>query len=225
MSLYAIADLHLSLGTNKPMDVFNGWDNYVQRLEENWKAVVGSNDTVVIAGDISWGINLEQSKKDFEFIDKLPGKKIFLKGNHDYYFATKNKIDMFFKENDFKTLKFLFNNCYEYGDYSICGTRGWVNEPGKTADKKILEREAGRLKLSLDFAKKTPIVFLHYPPIFGDSRTQEILDVLHKYEIKQVYYGHLHGRSCKYAVQGEVDGIFYKLISSDYLNFKLFKVL
>ncbi|MDE5600797.1 MAG: metallophosphoesterase [Oscillospiraceae bacterium] len=225
MSLYAIADLHLSLGTNKPMDVFNGWDNYVQKIEENWKAVVESNDTVVIAGDISWGINLEQSKKDFEFIDKLPGKKILLKGNHDYYFATKNKIDMFFKENDFKTLNFLFNNCYEYEDYSICGTRGWVNEPGKTADKKILEREAGRLKLSLDFAKKTPIVFLHYPPIFGDSRTQEILDVLHKYEIKQVYYGHLHGRSCKYAVQGEVDGIFYKLISSDYLNFKLFKVL
>ena len=111
MSLYAIADLHLSLGTNKPMDVFNGWDNYVQKIEENWKAVVGSNDTVVIAGDISWGINLGQSKKDFEFIDKLPGKKILLKGNHDYYFATKNKIDMFFKENDFKTLNFLFNNC------------------------------------------------------------------------------------------------------------------
>ena len=155
----------------------------------------------------------------------MPGRKIFLKGNHDYYFSTKNKMDVFFADNKFENMHFLFNNSYEYEEYSICGTRGWVNEPGKTADKKVLEREAGRLKLSLDSAKKEPIVFLHYPPIFGPSRTVEILNVLNEYKIKRVYYGHLHGKSCDYAVKGVVDGIKYEFISSDYLNFKLLKVL
>ncbi len=224
MSLYVISDLHLSLGTDKPMDVFEGWDNYLVKIENSWKSTVKIDDTVVIPGDISWGINLEQSKPDFEFINSLPGKKIFLKGNHDYYFSTKNKMDVFFKDNGFENMYFLFNNSYEYEEYSICGTRGWVNEPGKIADKKVLEREAGRLKLSLDSAKKEPIVFLHYPPIFGSSRTIEILDVLYEYKIKNVYYGHLHGKSCRYAVEGNVEGIEYKLVSSDYLNFNLLKI-
>ena len=224
MSLYVISDLHLTLGTDKPMDVFEGWDNYLVKIENSWKSTVKIDDTVVIPGDISWGINLEQSKPDFEFINSLPGKKIFLKGNHDYYFSTKNKMNVFFKDNGFENMHFLFNNSYEYEEYSICGTRGWVNEPGKTADKKVLEREAGRLKLSLDSAKKEPIVFLHYPPIFGSSRTIEILDVLYEYKIKNVYYGHLHGKSCRYAVEGNVEGIEYKLVSSDYLKFNLLKI-
>ena len=224
MSLYVISDLHLSLGTDKPMDVFDGWDNYLAKIENSWKSTVKVDDTVVIPGDISWGINLEQSKPDFEFINSLPGRKIFLKGNHDYYFSTKNKMDVFFKDNGFENMHFLFNNSYEYEEYSICGTRGWVNEPGKIADKKVLEREAGRLKLSLDSAKKEPIVFLHYPPIFGSSRTTQILNVLYEYKIKNVYYGHLHGKFCRYAVEGNVEGIEYKLVSSDYLNFNLLKI-
>ena len=224
MSLYVISDLHLSFGTNKSMDVFDGWEDYVKKIEYNWKSTVQVDDTVVIPGDVSWGINLDQSKSDFEFINRLPGRKIFLKGNHDYYFSTKNKMDVFFKDNRFEDMHFLFNNSYEYEEYSICGTRGWVNEPGKFADKKVLEREAGRLKLSLDSAKKEPIVFLHYPPIFGPSRTVEILNVLNEYKIKRVYYGHLHGKSCRYAVEGNVDGIEYKLVSSDYLKFDLLKI-
>lgn len=224
MSLYVISDLHLSFGTNKPMDVFDGWEDYVKKIEYNWKSTVKISDTVVIPGDVSWGINLDESKPDFEFINKLPGRKIFLKGNHDYYFSTKNKMDIFFKDNGFENMHFLFNNSYEYQEYSICGTRGWVNEPGKIADKKVLKREAGRLKFSLDSANKEPIVFLHYPPIFGPSRTVEILNVLHEYKIKRVYYGHLHGKSCKYAMKGNVDGIEYRLVSSDYLNFNLLKI-
>ena len=224
MSLYVIADLHLSFGTDKPMDIFGGWEDYAQKIKKNWMEKVDVCDTVVIPGDVSWGMDLEEARPDFEFLDKLPGKKILLKGNHDYYFSTKNKIDKFFSENGFKSLNFLSNNSYEYGKYSICGTRGWVNEPGQAADSKILKREAGRLKLSLDSAKKEPIVFLHYPPIFRGSETVEILNVLRQYKIKRVYYGHLHGRSCRYAVEGLVDGIYYKLISSDHLKFNLLKI-
>ena len=224
MSLYVIADLHLSFGTDKPMDIFGGWEDYVQKIKKNWISKVDDCDTVVIPGDISWGMDLEEARPDFEFLDKLPGKKILLKGNHDYYFSTKNKIDKFFRENGFESLNFLSNSSYEYEKYSICGTRGWVNEPGQAADSKILKREAGRLKLSLDSAKGEPIVFLHYPPIFRGSETVEILNVLRQYKIKRVYYGHLHGRSCKYAVEGVVDGIYYKLISSDYLKFNLLKI-
>ena len=224
MSLYVIADLHLSFGTDKPMDIFGGWKGYVEKIEKNWTKRVDSGDTVVIPGDISWGMDFEESRPDFEFLDKLPGKKILLKGNHDYYFSTKNKIDKFFRENGFNSLNFLFNNSYEYGEYSICGTRGWVNEPGQVADSKILKREAGRLKLSLDSAEKKPIVFLHYPPIFAGSETVDILHVLREYKVDRVYYGHLHGRSCKNAVEGEVDGIYYKLVSSDHLKFDLLKI-
>ena len=224
MSLYVIADLHLSFGTDKPMDIFGGWEDYAQQIQKNWISKVDVCDTVVIPGDISWGMDLEEARPDFEFLDKLPGKKILLKGNHDYYFSTKNKIDKFFSENSFKSLNFLSNNSYECGKYSICGTRGWVNEPGQAADSKILKREAGRLKLSLDSAKKEPIVFLHYPPIFRGGETVEILNVLREYKIKRVYYGHLHGRSCKYAAEGVVDGIYYKLISSDHLKFNLLKI-
>lgn len=229
MSLFAIADLHLSLGVEKPMDIFSGWEGYLKKLEYNWNSNVTQDDTVVVAGDISWGMNLEEALKDFEFLDSLPGRKILIRGNHDYFFSTKGKIDKFFFENGFSSLNFLFNNSYEYCDISICGTRGWANisdeENSLQDNKKILQREAGRLQLSLDSAKKKPIVFLHYPPIFCGDKSQEILDVLHKNNIKNVYYGHLHGKSCKYAIRGEVDGINYDFISSDYLNFNLLKIL
>ena len=152
-------------------------------------------------------------------------RKILLKGNHDYYFSTKKKLDDFFNENGFFSLNFLFNNSFECGDYSICGTRGWVNMSDRTEfDEKILKREAGRLKMSLQRATKKPAVFLHYPPVFCNNRSNEILEVLNEFKISRVYYGHLHGKACKFAVIGNFEEIDYSLISSDYLNFKLLKI-
>lgn len=226
MSLFAIADLHLSFGVEKPMDIFSGWSDYVKKIEKNWRNVVKEEDFVVVAGDISWGMTLKESFLDFKFLNDLPGKKILLKGNHDYYFSTKGKMDKFFVENNFNSLSFLFNNSYEYENVSICGTRGWVNISRENVDDgKILKREAQRLEFSLKSATKTPIVFIHYPPIFGFGRSEEILNVLYKNNVKKVYYGHLHGRFCKNAVVGEVNGIEYNFISSDYLKFKLLKIL
>lgn len=219
MSLFAIADLHLSLGVDKPMDVFPGWENYVERLEQNWRALVRPEDTVVIAGDISWGLDIAESRADFAFLDRLPGRKLLLKGNHDLWFSTKTKVERFFAENGFSTLEILFNNAFRYGDYAICGTRGWMNDQ---TDKKVLLRECGRLRLSLEAAKKIggePIVFLHYPPIYGSGECYEILEVLHEYGIRQVYYGHIHGYSSGYAINGERIGIDFRLVSCDFLQF------
>lgn len=225
MSLFAIADLHLSLGVNKPMDVFPGWENYVERLTENWKNIVKPEDTVVIAGDISWGLIMEESRKDFEYLDSLPGTKIILKGNHDYWFSTKTKVEKELEEWGIKTVKILFNNAYEYGDFAICGTRGWMNDQ---TDKKVLLRECGRLRLSLEAAKKLqkePIVFLHYPPVYGGSECYEILEVLAEYNIKNVFYGHIHGYSLGHAINGERNGIDFRLISCDFLQFSPKKII
>ena len=225
MSLYTIADLHLSFGVKKPMDIFDGWNGHIERLTENWTSVVKPEDTVVIGGDISWGMNLQQAKPDFAYLDALPGQKILLKGNHDYYFTTKRKIDLFFEECGFSTLRFLFNNSYDYNNVSICGTRGWMNEPGEPADQKILLREAGRLELSIQAARQTPIVFLHYPPLYIDNRSEELLKILEKHQIRHVFYGHLHGKACKYAVQGTINEITYRLVSADSLQFRPLLVL
>ena len=219
MSLYTIADLHLSLGVDKPMDVFPGWENYVERLTENWQKTVKPEDTVVIAGDISWGLVMEESRADFEYLHKLNGTKIILKGNHDYWFTTKTKVEKALSEWGCHSIRILFNNAYEYGDYALCGTRGWMNDQN---DKKILLRECGRLRLSLDAGKKLqkePIVFLHYPPVYGNGECYEILEILHEYGIKQVYYGHIHGYSSGYAINGERIGIDFRLVSCDYLQF------
>ena len=222
MSLFVIADLHLPLGVNKPMDIFGGWDNYVEKLEYNWQKNVEEDDTVVIPGDISWAMGLEQAKKDFEFINKLNGTKIISKGNHDYWWNTKNKMDNFFAANGFNTINILHNNHYKYGEFGICGSRGWINESSEPADKKIVEREAQRLTMSIESALKEnllPIVFLHYPPIYGTSCNYDILEVLHKYNIKWCFYGHIHGRGIDYALNGSRDGINYRLISGDFLKF------
>ncbi|MFR4572178.1 MAG: metallophosphoesterase, partial [Hominenteromicrobium sp.] len=153
MALYAIADLHLSLGTDKPMDVFRGWENYVERLEKNWRALVTEEDTVVIAGDISWGMRLEETGKDFAFIESLPGKKLLLKGNHDYWWSTRNKIETFFAQKGFKTMQLVFNSAERVGDITVCGTRGWLYNAETAEDKKIVARENGRLIASLNAAK------------------------------------------------------------------------
>lgn len=225
MSLFAIADLHLSLGVDKPMDVFPGWAGYVEKLEKNWRENVRPEDTVVVAGDISWGLDISEAKEDFAFLDRLPGTKILLKGNHDLWFSTKTKVEKFFTENGFSTLKILFNNAYEYGDRAICGTRGWMNDP---IEKKVLLRECGRLRMSLEEGKKfgkEPLVFLHYPPVFGGGECYEILDVLLEYGIKQVYYGHIHGYSSGYAINGIRNGIDFRLISCDFVQFNPVKIM
>lgn len=225
MSLFAIADLHLSLGVDKPMDVFPGWAGYVEKLEKNWRENVRPEDTVVVAGDISWGLDISEAKEDFAFLDQLPGTKILLKGNHDLWFSTKTKVEKFFAENGFSTLKILFNNAYEYGGRAICGTRGWMNDP---IEKKVLLRECGRLRMSLEEGKKfgkEPLVFLHYPPVFGGGECYEILDVLLEYGIKQVYYGHIHGYSSGYAINGIRNGIDFRLISCDFVQFNPVKIM
>lgn len=223
MSLFAIADLHLSLGTDKPMDIFKGWNDYVSRLTKNWRAIVKDDDTVVIAGDISWAMKLSDTYKDFEFINSLPGKKILLKGNHDYWWETMNKMKNYLTEKSFDTLNILFNNSYECDDYAICGTRGWLIDSVNEDDKLVLNREIGRLKASLDSAKslgKEPVVFLHYPPIYGNFEGQGFISLMQEYGVKKCYYGHIHGTNMiKSSFNGEYKGIEFKLISCDGLSF------
>ncbi len=222
MSLYAIADLHLSLSSGKPMNIFPGWDNHVERLEKNWQTTVSPGDTVVVPGDISWAINFEEAKADFDFINRLNGHKVIMKGNHDYWWNSMAKMNRFLEENGFDTITIVHNNYYPYGEYGICGTRGWIKDTEEPADAKVLAREAGRLETSIKAALadgKKPIVFLHYPPIFANDYNREILDVLFRYDIKTCYYGHLHGNAHRYAVCGEVDGINYQLIAGDFVQF------
>ena len=223
MSVFVIADLHLSLGTDKPMDIFRGWDGYEKRLEENWRKLITDNDTVVIPGDISWAMKLSDTFEDFRFINGLPGRKLFLKGNHDYWWDTRRKMEMYLKENGFDTIEIVFNSACAAEGYAICGTRGWFYDAETDSDKKVLSREVGRLRTSLNEALKTglePVVFLHYPPVFGNQRCDDILNVLKEYEIKKCYYGHLHGiNAARKAVTGDFEGIKFRLISSDYLKF------
>lgn len=220
MSLFAIADTHLSFGTDKPMDSFIGWNDYVSRLEKNWNNVVCSNDTVVIAGDISWAMNFDELKADFDFINNLNGEKIILKGNHDYWWNTANKMNNFIMDNNFDKIKILHNNSYNVDGISVCGSRGWMFESDEAHDEKILNREVNRLKMSLESAEcDNKIVFLHYPPITTDSKCDEILNLLKQYGIKKCFFGHLHGVAAKLAVDDKVNGIDFKLISCDRLNF------
>ncbi len=223
LSLFVIADLHLSLSVNKPMDIFGGWDDYMNRIRTNWQAKVKDGDTVVLPGDFSWATKLEDTLEDFRFLASLPGEKIMLKGNHDYWWSTITKTENFFKANGIERVKLLHNNFYPFGDRGICGTRGWINDNGEPADKKVLMREAVRLELSISAAEKAgykPLVFLHYPPVYLTGVNEEIMEVLHKHDIKECFYGHIHGKkghAC--AVKGEYQGINYHLISSDYLQF------
>lgn len=229
MSLFAIADLHLSLSVNKPMDIFGDrWSNHVEKLTKNWNETVSENDIVVIPGDISWAINFDEAKADFDYINKLNGTKIISKGNHDYWWSTLSKLNAFLAENNFDTIKFLHNNHYSYKNYGICGTRGWINETSVPADAKVLAREAQRLEVSIKSALNEnlePIVFLHYPPVFGNESNYDILDVMYKYNVKECYYGHLHGNAHKYAICGEREGINFNLIAADFVQFCPKKVL
>lgn len=228
MSLFVMGDLHLSFGVNKPMDIFGGWENHTQRIYDAWTECVSEEDTVVIPGDISWGINFEQARPDFEFINKLKGRKIISKGNHDYWWNTYAKMNAFLEENGFDTIKILHNNHYAYNGYGICGTRGWINDNSEPADAKVLAREAGRLEASIISAEKEglePIVFLHYPPLYGSECNYDILEVMYRHGITRCFYGHVHGRAHNYAINGVRDGIDFRLISGDYIQFVPYKIM
>ena len=229
MAVYTIADLHLSFGTDKPMDVFSGWANYTERIYENWQKLVRPEDTVVIAGDISWAMDLRDTVKDFEYLNKLNGKKLLMKGNHDYWWSTKSKMDKFLAEKGFDTLSILHNNYYVVDGLALCGSRGWFYDAETDADMKVLHREAGRLRMSIEPAVKDgydPIVFLHYPPIYNNMECAEIMDILREYSIKKCFYGHIHGgNAAKRAFIGELDGIHFQLVACDHLKFMPLAVL
>ncbi len=222
MSLFAIADTHLSFSTDKPMDIFGGWQDYVERLEKNWRALVTEDDIVVIAGDISWAMGIEAAYEDFRFLNSLPGNKLIFKGNHDYWWSTMRKMETFLSVNGFDTIKIMHNNAVSVGDYTVCGSRGWFFDAEEDPDNKILLREAGRIRRSIEEAEKLggePVVFLHYPPLTQNMVCNEIFSVLKEKQIKRCYYGHLHGPSANNAFIGEKEGIKFDIISGDYLKF------
>lgn len=205
------------------MDVFPGWRDYVLRLKQNWENIVTEKDTVVIAGDVSWAMHLKDSVKDFMFIHSLPGKKLILKGNHDYWWSTRNKMESFFQENGFDSIQIIHNNAFAVDNIAVCGTRGWLYRSESQEDMKIVNREVGRLQASLTDAEKTgmePVVFLHYPPVYDGMACQELLEVLENHKIKNCYFGHIHGgEAARRAITGEYHGIKLHLIACDYVNF------
>ncbi|MCH5213163.1 MAG: metallophosphoesterase [Oscillospiraceae bacterium] len=226
MAIFTIGDLHLPLGIDKPMNIFGSqWDNYVDRIAANWSAVVREDDTVVIPGDFSWATYIEQAQKDFEYLDKLPGRKIIIKGNHDYWWTTMSKLNEYLMKNEFSSISFLQNNSFVADGISICGTRGWTYPAWTTFsadDEKYFKREVGRLELSLKSAKTDEIyVFTHYPPMSRECEGNAFTEMMKKYNVKRCYYGHLHGYSHANRIPGIVDGIEYHLVSSDYLRFVL----
>lgn len=223
MALYTIGDLHLCLGAPKPMDVFGGaWVGYMDKLKEGL-GVIGPEDTTVLCGDLSWALGLETAQADFAWINEIPGRKIILKGNHDYWWSTASKFYKFCQANGFENMWILNNNCYEYGDWAICGTRGWFFEEEKSGqhDAKVFNREMMRLEASLKAAgEREKLVFLHYPPKYRGYECQPILDLLQRYGVRRCFYGHLHSDSHKLAVEGLWDGIDYRLVAADYTDFK-----
>jgi len=228
MALYAIGDLHLCLGAPKPMDIFGGaWVGYMQKLKEGLSCI-GPEDTTVLLGDLSWALDLEQALADFAWINEIPGRKIILKGNHDYWWSTVAKFQKFCQQNDFSNQLILNNNHFEYEGWAICGTRGWFFEEEHSGehDEKVFNRELIRLETSLKSAGDLPkMVFLHYPPLYKGYECKPIIDLLKQYQVRRCFYGHLHGASHGLALEGLWDGIDYKLVSADRLGFHPFLVI
>ena len=235
MALYVISDLHRSTleSTNKSMEDFgHRWQDYMSRLCSNWTRLVGADDTVIVPGDISWALSLEEAVSDLKFIDALPGKKLLGKGNHDFWWSTMNKHKQLFLREDIKTVSFLFNNAAEIENFIVAGTRGWYQDDEakgalhNTDFEKLVNREAQRLELSLKEAKtlqesspdKEILVFMHFPPVWSGKVCQPLVDILHKYGVERVFFGHIHGN---YTCPPEFihEGIKMTLISADYLNF------
>lgn len=222
MSLFVIGDTHLSLSVDKPMDVFKGWTDYTDRLKNNWNRVVSPEDSVVIPGDISWAMNFDEAVKDFSFLNSLNGKKYILKGNHDYWWNTMSKMNGFLEDNGFDTVKIIHNNAYSVEGFALAGSRGWFYDDTAEADKKVILREAGRLRTSLRAASELGgelVAFLHYPPISSVQRCDEILSVLEEFSVKRCYFGHLHGFVPPENTKIEWNGTVFSLVSADYLDF------
>ena len=234
MSIYVIGDLHLSFNTQKPMDIFGeNWTGHEEKIKRDWLQKVKDEDLVVLPGDFSWETYLENTKKDFEYLNNLPGKKILLKGNHDYWWTTITSMRKFLKENNFENIDFLYNNSYEFEDKILCGTRGWSITDEET-NEKLINRELIRLELSLQDGvnkygtDKEIIVFMHYPPITKakiiTGQEAKFVEMMRKYKVKRCFYGHLHGTSIADVVEGNIEGIELKLVSADGLDFELLKI-
>ena len=234
MSIYTIGDLHLSFQENKPMSIFGeNWQKHEEKIAIDWKEKVKEEDTVILPGDFSWAMYLENTYEDFKYLNQLPGKKILLRGNHDYWWNTITKMKKYLEDNNFHNIDFLQNNSFEVEGNVIVGTRGWtISEDSE--DRRLISREAIRLELSIKDGierfgeKKQFIAFMHYPPItihqISKNETTEFMEILKKYNIKKCMYGHLHSNSIKEAIEGFHDGINLKLVSADGLDFKLYKI-
>lgn len=234
MSIYVIADLHLSFNNPKPMDIFgDNWASHEDKIKNDWIQKVKEEDLVVIPGDFSWETYLKDTKLDFQYLNSLPGKKILLKGNHDYWWTTVTAMRKYLKDNNFNNIDFLYNNSYEFENKILCGTRGW-SIADEEMDKKLIRRELIRLELSIKDGickygnDKEIIVFMHYPPITKariiSQQEAEFVNLMKKYNVKRCYYGHLHGISISDAIEGNVEGIEFKLVSADSMDFKLLKI-
>lgn len=228
MALYAIGDLHLSLAAQKPMDVFGGgWIGYMDKLSQGFRDIT-PEDTTVLLGDLSWALDLPSSRADFAWINEIPGRKIILKGNHDYWWSTAAKFQKFCSEYGFENMFLLNNNSFDYGPYAIFGTRGWFFEEERSGqhDEKVFKRELIRLEASLKAAGEKPkLVFLHYPPRYKGYECTEILALLEKYQVRRCFYGHLHGGSHRLAMEGLWNGVDFRLVSADYLDFRPYTVI
>ncbi len=240
MSVYTIGDLHLSFHENKPMDIFGeNWKGHEEKIKQDWINKVKNQDLVILPGDFSWSTYLKDTYDDFNYLNSLPGKKLLLKGNHDYWWTTLKSMRKFLKENDFQNIDFIFNNAYEFENYIFAGTRGWSQT--EEENEKFLNRETQRLELSLKQAKeiqekrlqeenikKEIIVFMHYPPITNNqieaNETTSFVRIMKEYGVNRCYYGHLHGIAIKEAVEREYLGIKFKLVSADGLDFKLLRI-
>lgn len=229
MAIYAISDLHLSFNTDKPMNIF-GWDNYEEKIKENWSNKISENDLVLLPGDFSWEMKLENTYKDFEFIHNLPGKKLLLKGNHDLWWTSLKKMREYMSQMEYDDIDFLYNNSFEFENKVICGTRGWTFLDNSEEAKKIIRREALRLEMSIqDGIKKYGedkeiIVMMHYPPVIKENLSNVFTDILKEYNIKTCIYGHLHGIAHKTLVEGVIEGINYIMVSCDYTKFDVIKI-
>lgn len=230
MSIYAISDLHLSFNTNKPMDIF-GWNNYEEKISQDWRKNVKEEDLVLLTGDFSWEMKLENTYKDFQFINNLPGKKLLLKGNHDLWWTTLKRMREFLKEKEFNNIDFIYNNSYEFENYIIAGTRGWNLVSENIDDKKIKDRELLRLENSIidgirKYGEDKPIIVcMHYPPLLKELKNSEFTKILEKYNVKYCLYGHLHGKSHMNVFDGNYNNVAYKMVSCDYTGFKLIKII
>ncbi len=227
MALYALGDLHLAYGVHKPMDVFGGrWEGYQEKLRDGL-SVLQEGDTLVIPGDFCWALDLEQARADFAFLHGFPGRKLLVKGNHDYWWNTAAKFSRFCQDNGFDDLHLLHNTCYFYGELALCGTRGWFFEEEQEGshDEKVFRRELIRLEASLKAAgNHEKYCFLHYPPRYRGYTCPEILALLQQYDVKLCCYGHLHGDSHKLALEGFSGSTEFRLVAADFVNFRPVKL-